>query len=508
MAGLIVLVTGVTRFIGSALAGRLAEHPAVDRVIGVDAALPEPAARTRMGGADFARVDIRNPLVARVIEAAGVDTVVHASASSTPASSAARSMAKEMNVLGTMQLLAACQRSESVRHLIVRSTGAVYGASSRDPAIFTEDMSARSVPVVRSRPGRDRHRGLCPRFRPPPAGCADRRAPVRRHHRPDPGHPADPLLRPVAVRADGARPGCPAAAGARARRRRSDGTPCGRRLLGHGQRRRRRRHHPRAGDPPGRPGAAAGAVAAPWTACPGRCAPCGWAASRRVRSSCCPPVGCWTPPGCASGSASRRSSARSRRSTISRRRCVRRSHRRRSARPRSGSPARCGRSRWPTSPWSAAGAGGRRRPRRCSRSDPGETGDGDVTDPLRLGRPDWSGSPGRPPGRPGGAEPDDRPCGGRSPAQLRRPVGRSGDGTDSRGEDEAPWVAPRFRAADAPTPAGRVDATARVGADPSSSSRQASAAHAGHPGAAVRTAGRRPAGSAGWPVRWPSSAAG
>lgn len=153
MAGLIVLVTGVTRFIGSALAGRLAEHPGIDRVIGVDAALPEPAARNRMGKADFARVDIRNPLVARVIEAAGVDTVVHASASSTPASSAARSMAKEMNVLGTMQLLAACQRSESVRHLIVRSTAAVYGASPRDPAIFTEEMSARSVPS--SGPGRD-----------------------------------------------------------------------------------------------------------------------------------------------------------------------------------------------------------------------------------------------------------------------------------------------------------------------------------------------------------------
>ena len=146
MAGRIVLVTGVTRFIGSELAGRLAAHPAVERVIGVDAALPEPAARARMGAADFARVDIRNPLVARVIEAAGVDTVVHASASATPASSAARTMVKEMNVLGTMQLLAACQRSESVQHLVVRSTAAVYGASPRDPAIFTEDTSARSVP--------------------------------------------------------------------------------------------------------------------------------------------------------------------------------------------------------------------------------------------------------------------------------------------------------------------------------------------------------------------------
>ena len=148
MTGLTVLVTGVTRVLGSSLAGRLAAHPAVDRVIGVDAALPEPAARARMGLAEFARADIRSPLIARVLDAAGVDTVVHASASSTPAGTAARSMAKEMNVLGTMQLLAACQRSGSVRHLIVRSTDAVYGGSPRDPAVATESMQAHSLPAT------------------------------------------------------------------------------------------------------------------------------------------------------------------------------------------------------------------------------------------------------------------------------------------------------------------------------------------------------------------------
>lgn len=140
-----VLVTGTSRFLGSALAGRLAAHPDVDRVIGVDTAMPEPLARTRMGEAEFARVDIRNPVIHKVLEAAGVDTVVHASASSTPTGSAARSMAKEMNVLGTIQLLAACQRSECVRNLIVRSTSAVYGGSSRDPAIATEGASALEV---------------------------------------------------------------------------------------------------------------------------------------------------------------------------------------------------------------------------------------------------------------------------------------------------------------------------------------------------------------------------
>lgn len=146
MPGLVVLVTGVNRFVGSELAGRLAAHPGVARVVGVDATLPEPAARTRMGGAEFARADIRNPLISRILEAAGVDTVVHASASATPASSQARTLAKEMNVLGTMQLLAACQRSGAVRNLIVRSTTAVYGQSSKDPAICTEATEPRLVP--------------------------------------------------------------------------------------------------------------------------------------------------------------------------------------------------------------------------------------------------------------------------------------------------------------------------------------------------------------------------
>jgi UDP-glucose 4-epimerase len=45
-----------------------------------------------------------------------------------------------------MQLLAACGKSESVRRVVVKSTTAVYGASPRDPAIFTEDMPAKSLP--------------------------------------------------------------------------------------------------------------------------------------------------------------------------------------------------------------------------------------------------------------------------------------------------------------------------------------------------------------------------
>jgi len=53
---------------------------------------------------------------------------------------------KELNVIGTMQLLAACQRSPQVRRLVLASTTAVYGSSPRDPAVFTETMQARRIP--------------------------------------------------------------------------------------------------------------------------------------------------------------------------------------------------------------------------------------------------------------------------------------------------------------------------------------------------------------------------
>ncbi len=53
---------------------------------------------------------------------------------------------QELNVIGTMQLLAACQKSETVRRFVLKSTTAVYGASPRDPAVFVEDMPAKSLP--------------------------------------------------------------------------------------------------------------------------------------------------------------------------------------------------------------------------------------------------------------------------------------------------------------------------------------------------------------------------
>jgi UDP-glucose 4-epimerase len=142
----VVLVTGVSRWLGGALAAELAADRAIDRVIGVDTVPPSQDMLRRLGRTEFVRADIRNPLIGKVITAASVDTVVHMNISSTPGGAGGRGPMKELNVIGTMQLLAACQRAPSVRRFVLKSTSAVYGASSRDPAIFTETMQARAVP--------------------------------------------------------------------------------------------------------------------------------------------------------------------------------------------------------------------------------------------------------------------------------------------------------------------------------------------------------------------------
>ncbi|GAB93328.1 NAD-dependent epimerase/dehydratase family protein [Gordonia rhizosphera] len=140
-----VLVTGASTFLGGYLVARLAANPAIERVIAVDSRLPRKDLMRRMGRAEFLRIDIRRPAIAKAIASYEVDTVVHAATSimeTAPHSAAI----KEFNVVGAMQVCAACQRSPSVKRLILRSTAMVYGASSHDPSHFSEETPARREP--------------------------------------------------------------------------------------------------------------------------------------------------------------------------------------------------------------------------------------------------------------------------------------------------------------------------------------------------------------------------
>ena len=138
----VVLVTGVSRYLGGLFARALTRDPTVARVIGVDV-IPPPH---DIGRAEFVRADIRNPMIGKIIAQSEVDTVVHMNVIATPTHAGGRVSQKEINVIGTMQLLAACQKAPSIRRLVVKSSAAVYGSSPRDPAMFTEDMGPKSLP--------------------------------------------------------------------------------------------------------------------------------------------------------------------------------------------------------------------------------------------------------------------------------------------------------------------------------------------------------------------------
>jgi UDP-glucose 4-epimerase len=142
----VVLVTGACRFLGAYLTARLAANPLINKVIAVDAIAPSKDLQRRMGRAEFVRADIRNPFIAKVIRNSDVDTVVHAAAASYAPRSGGRATLKELNVMGAMQLFAACQKAPTVQRVILKSTSEIYGSHPQDPVVFTEDSSSRRPP--------------------------------------------------------------------------------------------------------------------------------------------------------------------------------------------------------------------------------------------------------------------------------------------------------------------------------------------------------------------------
>ena len=139
-----VLITGVSRFLGLRLAKRLEEDERVDLVVGVD--LEEPPIPIKR--LEFVRVDIRNPLIARVLEATRVDTLVHTNIASRPGLLGGRSQMKENNVIGTMQLLAAAQRSDRINKVVMKSSTAIYGSGPDEPSILPEDHAGSRVELA------------------------------------------------------------------------------------------------------------------------------------------------------------------------------------------------------------------------------------------------------------------------------------------------------------------------------------------------------------------------
>ena len=131
-----ILLTGLSTYWGGRLAQALEAFPEVEAVIGVDNEEPH----VELERTEYVKVGAQHALLRRVVEAAEIDTVVDTrlvvdSATTTSAK------AHENNIIGTMNILAACSGADSpVRKVVFKSSTHFYGCERDDPAFFEETM--------------------------------------------------------------------------------------------------------------------------------------------------------------------------------------------------------------------------------------------------------------------------------------------------------------------------------------------------------------------------------
>ncbi|MEV6490228.1 NAD-dependent epimerase/dehydratase family protein, partial [Actinoplanes sp. NPDC051633] len=78
----VVVVTGVSRFLGARVAARLAAHPGVERVIGLDPVTPPPGLAAMLRDVELIRADAR--AASGAIAELGAEAVVHLAVTSAP----------------------------------------------------------------------------------------------------------------------------------------------------------------------------------------------------------------------------------------------------------------------------------------------------------------------------------------------------------------------------------------------------------------------------------------
>jgi UDP-glucose 4-epimerase len=137
-----VLIAGLSSYWGGRLAQALESFAEIEAIVGVDSRDPT----RELERTEFVRVSNQHGLIQRIVRAARIDTVIDARLV-VDSITTTRREAHESNVIGTMNLLAACAGEGSpVRKFIFKSSAHVYGCAQTDPAFFTESMT-RSQPA-------------------------------------------------------------------------------------------------------------------------------------------------------------------------------------------------------------------------------------------------------------------------------------------------------------------------------------------------------------------------
>jgi UDP-glucose 4-epimerase len=137
-----ILVTGLSTYWGGRLAQALEAFDEIETVIGVDNEEPT----VELERTEYVKVGAQHGLLRRVVEAAEIDTVVDTRLV-VDSSVTRASLAHENNVIGTMNILAACSGASSpVRKVVFKSSAHYYGCEQDDPAFFDESMERPNAP--------------------------------------------------------------------------------------------------------------------------------------------------------------------------------------------------------------------------------------------------------------------------------------------------------------------------------------------------------------------------
>jgi UDP-glucose 4-epimerase len=140
-----VLITGLGSFWGGRVAQALENDPEVEVIVGLDTVEP----KVQLERTEFVRADQSYSILARIVAATQVDTILHTFLV-VDSSRMGGSKMHEINVIGTMNLLAAAGAADSsVRHIVVKSSTLVYGSSLNNPQWFREETPRPSPPKTR-----------------------------------------------------------------------------------------------------------------------------------------------------------------------------------------------------------------------------------------------------------------------------------------------------------------------------------------------------------------------
>jgi UDP-glucose 4-epimerase len=134
-----VLITGISTYWGRELAARLQEDPQVERIV----ALGAPTPRRPPDRIEWIDVDPRSAELSTVLPRLGIEAVLHNDIHQFPEPGMSARRLHDLNVVGTLQLMAACERMPELRALVVRGSAAIYGSEPAAPQFFTEGLAMR-----------------------------------------------------------------------------------------------------------------------------------------------------------------------------------------------------------------------------------------------------------------------------------------------------------------------------------------------------------------------------